>query len=71
MKYEVLTVEDDALPKGMHQVIVEREDGPPLLLINGPVAACWHFMRSWEDTHEPSWQPTIALPATLPLRLAI
>lgn len=72
MKYEVLVVDDDALPKGMHQVIVEREDLPPLLLINGDVAECWEFMRAWEDTMEPSWQPSVSTPFKgWPLRLAV
>jgi hypothetical protein len=43
-------------------VIAEREDEPPLLLISGETARCWRFMRAWEDSIEPSWQPTITLP---------
>jgi hypothetical protein len=62
MKYRVLAVEENELPEGCNQVIVEVGDGPPLLLISGVVAECWHFMRAWEDTQEPSWQPSICLP---------
>lgn len=71
MKYQILAVGMDDLPEGVHQVIVEREGEPPLLLINGDVAVCWEFMRAWEGTLEPSWQPTVALPLSFPLRLAV
>lgn len=69
MQYEVHTVGDDDLPAGVHSVIVERDVGPALLVINGPVAECWRFMRSWEDTHEPCEVPSVTLPIVLPLRL--
>lgn len=62
MKYRVQVVADNALPEGCNQVIVEVDDGPPLLLISGVAAECWNFMRAWEGTQEPSWQPTICLP---------
>lgn len=62
MQYLVHTVADNALPEGVSWLIVERDDEPPLLLINGEVARCWRFMRAWEDTIEPSWQPTVTLP---------
>lgn len=54
----------------MHKVIVERIDGPPLMLINGELAKCWRFMRAFEDTRESSAIPTILLPAHTPLRVA-
>jgi hypothetical protein len=62
MKYRVLAVAEDELPEGCNQVIVELDEGPPLLLVSGPVAECWNFMRAWEDTQEPAWQPSICLP---------
>jgi hypothetical protein len=71
MKYLVQTVGDHELPEGMTRVIVERDDGPPILLISGDAARCWRFMRTWEDTLEPSWQPTVTLPLTLPMLHAV
>ena len=62
MKYLVHTVGDDELPEGVPFVIVERDKEPPLLLIGGEVARCWRFMRAWENTCEPAWQPTVTLP---------
>lgn len=64
MHYEVQTVGDDELPAGIHEVIVERIDGPPLLILNGEPAKCWRFMRAWEDTREPPHIPTTAIPAS-------
>lgn len=63
MKYVVQTVAEHELPDGVEHVIVEREDDPPLLLLAGETARCWRWMRRWEDTVEPPWQPTICLPA--------
>jgi hypothetical protein len=71
MKYLVEKSEAGELPEGVTYVIVEREDEPPLLLISGDVARCWTFLRAWEDTLEPSWQPTITLPYERPLRLVV
>lgn len=59
MKYEVHTVADDALPPGIDRVIVERTEGPPLLIICGVPARVWAFMRAWEDTIEPPAAPTL------------
>lgn len=69
MQYEVHTVSEDDLPPGVHSVIVERVDAPALLVINGPVAECWRFMRAWEDTHEPCDLPSVTLPIALPFQL--
>lgn len=63
MKYLVEAVADNALPAGVERVIVERDDGPPVLLISGEAARCWEFMRCWEDTLEPSWQRGNNVPA--------
>jgi hypothetical protein len=71
MKYVVQAVGDDELPEGITHVVVERENDPPLLLISGEVARCWRMMRSWENTLEPAWQPTITLPYERPLRLVV
>lgn len=62
VKYLVHVVEDHELPVGMGWLIVEREEAPPLLIVSGAVARCWRFIRAWEDTLEPSWQPTVTLP---------
>ena len=70
MHYEVQTVGDDELPEGIHKVIVERDDGPPLLIINGEPARCWRLMRAWEDTLEPPCVPSIIMPAQ-PLLYAV
>lgn len=59
MHYEVKAVPATALPAGVTTVIVERTEGPPLLLISGERARCWAFMRAWEDSLEPSDVPTI------------
>lgn len=48
MTYDVHVVGDDELPAGIHQVIVERTSGPPLLLLNGAPARCWLWMRAYE-----------------------
>lgn len=66
--YEVQTVGDDELPDGIHQVIVERIDGPPLLILNGEPARCWSFMRAWEDTLEAPHIATTAIPLPALLR---
>lgn len=65
MKYLVHTVANHELPEGVERVIVERDEGPPLLIISGEAARCWRFMRAWEDTQEPACEPTVALPAPL------
>jgi hypothetical protein len=65
MKYLVQPVDESELPDGVGWLIVERDDGPPILLISGEVARCWEFMRAWEDTLEPCWQPTVSLPYEL------
>lgn len=59
MKYEVHAVADGALPQGMDRVIVERTDGPPLLIISGTPARVWRFMRAWEDDCESATLPSI------------
>lgn len=59
MQYLVQTVGDDELPEGMSSVIVERDDGPPILLINGERAKCWRFMRAWEDSAEEADVPSV------------
>lgn len=51
--YVVQTVGDDELPDGRNVVIVEREEGPPLLLINGEPARAWALMRAYEGASEP------------------
>jgi hypothetical protein len=65
VKYLVHAVGDHELPEGVERVIVERDNEPPLLLISGEAARCWRFMRAWEDTQEPCWQPSISLPFKL------
>lgn len=65
MHYEVHTVGDDDLPPGVHSVIVERPEGPALLLINGAIADCWRLMRTWEGTFESCEIPSITVPLTL------
>jgi hypothetical protein len=62
MKYIVEVVEEGALPEGVQTIIIERDDAPPLLMVSGEVARAWSAMRAWEDTIEPSWQPTVTLP---------
>ena len=55
--YIVQEVRDDELPEGRHVVIVERENGPPVMLINGAPARVWRLMQAWEDNRactEPS-----------------
>lgn len=71
MDYRIQVVGDDELPQGMCTVIVEMEEGPPLMLINGEPARVWSLMRAYEDTVEPSSVPSICLPARTPLRLAV
>lgn len=68
MQYSVQIVGDDELPKGVHKVIVEREDGAALLLINGELARCWRFMREWEGSHESCGVPSVLRPAEPLLR---
>lgn len=63
MNYEVQPVADDEIPGGREWLLVEREGQAPLLLVSGSCAACWRFMRAWEDTLEPPTVPTILLPA--------
>ncbi len=70
MQYAIEVVGDDDLPQGVHKVVVEREGQQSMLLINGPLAQCWRFMRAYEDTIEPCDVPTILLPAT-PLLYAV
>lgn len=65
MKYLVHAVDESQLPEGVSTVIVERDDGPPVLIISGETARCWRFMRTWEDTQEPEWQPSVSLPYRL------
>lgn len=50
MNYVVQVVGDDELPEGRHVVIVERDEGPAVMLINGVPARVWALMRQWEDT---------------------
>jgi len=64
VNYVVQVVGEDELPEGRHVVIVERDEGPPLMLINGPPARTWSLMRAYEDTCESSSVPSI-------LRLAV
>lgn len=64
MQYEVQTVGENDLPAGINRVIVERDDGDPILLINGEPARCWRFMRAWEESIEADLKPTV-------LRLAV
>lgn len=66
MNYEVQVVADDELPEGVSRVIVEREGAPPLLLLCGEPARTWLFMRSYEDTLEPWYLPTVCLPPSAP-----
>ena len=47
--YVVQEVGDDELPQGRCAVIVERKDGPPVLLINGLPARVWRLMQARED----------------------
>ena len=69
MDYIVQEVKDDELPEGRHVVIVEREDGPAVLLLNGLPARVWRMMREWEDQCEPCTVPSHLLPA--PVLLAV
>lgn len=62
MKYAIRIVGEDELPQGIHKVIVERADMPPLMLVNGELAECWRFMRAYEDTQEPCAVPSVLLP---------
>lgn len=62
MQYTVQIVADHELPNGVERVIVEREDGSAVMLINGNTARCWSFMRAWEDSLEPCTVPTVLLP---------
>lgn len=62
MKYAIQVVGEDELPQGIHKVVVERADGPPLMLVNGQLAQCWRFMRAFEDTQEPPTVPSVLLP---------
>lgn len=64
MHYQVETVGDNDLPEGVHLVIVERDDAPPILILNGQPARLWAMMRAWEDTCECPSVPTV-------LRLAV
>lgn len=59
MNYEVQTVGDDELPEGRNVVIVERESGPPLLLVSGPPARAWALMRAYEDACEEATAPSV------------
>lgn len=70
MNYIVQIVGEDELPQGMHMVIVEQKDGPPIMLINGEPARAWRFMREWEDTREPCTVPSVLVPAR-PLLYAV
>jgi hypothetical protein len=70
MNYAVQIVREDELPQGVHMVIVEQIAGPPLMLINGPHARAWRFMRAYEDTREPCTVPSVLVPAR-PLRIAV
>lgn len=70
MDYRIQIVGEDELPQGMCKVIVEMEDGPPLMLINGEPARAWRLMRGYEDTLEPCSVPSVLLPA-LPLLYAV
>lgn len=71
MQYVIEVVAEGELPQGINKVVVERVDGPPLMLINGEPARVWRFMRSYEDTLEPCTVPTICLPAMPPLLRAV
>ncbi len=70
MQYAIQVVGDDDLPQGVNKVVVERNDGTALMMINGELARCWRFLRAWEDTLEPCTVPTIMLPAA-PLLYAV
>jgi hypothetical protein len=71
MKYVVEVVGDGELPGGLESVIVQRVDSPPLMLVSGSVARSWRMMREWEDTMEPSWEPTVTIPRQTALRLVV
>lgn len=62
MKYEVLVVGDDELPPNIDHVILERDAGPPLILINGSVARCWMLMRSIGGAVEHPLEPSVSAP---------
>jgi hypothetical protein len=68
LRYEVRTVESGDLPQGIDHVIVQRPDGPPLLILSGRVAHVWEWVRHWEDSEEPSVFPTVLMPAPRALR---
>lgn len=70
MQYVIQPVGDDELPEGRNVVIVEREEGPALMLINGMPARVWRLMREWEDTLEPCTVPSVLL-APSPLLRAV
>ena len=63
MNYEVQVVGDSDLPGGLHHVIVERVDGPPLVFINGPVARSWRTARAYEAQREACQAPSVFAPA--------
>lgn len=67
MNYVVQVVGDDELPAGRHVVIVERDEGPAVMLINGVPARVWALMRQWEDTCEPCTEPSVLLAPSLRL----
>lgn len=68
MNYIIQIVGEDELPRGVHMVIVEQVEGPPLMLINGPHARGWLLVRAYEDAREPCAVPTILRPARPLLR---
>lgn len=63
------TVKEGDLPPGVDHVIVQRSDGPPLLILSGHPARVWEWVRHWEDSLESSVFPTVLLPAPRDLRL--
>jgi hypothetical protein len=65
VRYAIEVVGENELPEGTHTVIVEREEGPPLMLLNGPVGRAWQLMRSYEDTLEPCTVPSVSMPLRL------
>lgn len=48
MDYRVMVVADEALPRDVPRVIVEKRGRPPTLVVTERVAANWRFIQNWE-----------------------
>lgn len=53
MQFKVLMVDDDDLPAGVEHLIVERDEGLPLLIVTqGDTANWWSLVRACADVRE-------------------